>query len=181
MLPSHPTPPRCCPSCTAGALCASDTASLLPSAALSATTLLCLHESNSSGDLTEVDHAAFVSCSLSHLEQCLQGSAQGWPVSERLSFLRLGCHRCVDGPHEDVDHTEMFSLSSAHGHLCFFHLSAVVGSAARRSETSAGGNGRLLYSGGGSLGEGRLLSQNPLWRECSAMRVSKGREGSDLS
>lgn len=102
MLPSHPTPPRCCPSCRAGALSASDTASLLPSTALSATTLLCLHESNSSGDLTEVDHAAFVSCSLSHLEQYLQGSSQGWPVSERLSFLRLGCHLCVDGPHKDV-------------------------------------------------------------------------------
>lgn len=161
MLPFPPPTPRCCTSCRAGALRIRHCISSPLRSPVS-------HHSALSPRVQlfwgphEVDHAAFVSCSLSHLEQCLQGSSQGRPVSERLSFLRLGCHLCVNGPHEDVDHTKMFSLSSAHGHLCCFHLLAVVGLTARRSETSASGNGRLLYSGGGSLGEGRLLSQNPL-------------------
>lgn len=99
MLPSchqPPPPPDAVHPAELG-LCASDTESLLPSPALSAANLLCLPESDSSGDLTEVDHAAFVSCSLSHLAQCLRVHPSGGLLTTAF-LLRLGCHLCVGEP-----------------------------------------------------------------------------------
>lgn len=103
--------------------------------------LLCLHESDSSGDLTEADHAASVSCSLPHLAQCLQGSSQQWPVSVRTALLLKAGLPSLCGwttPRCSAFLSLLMDTCVASIFGCgWFRLLAFC-------ETSAGGNGRLL-------------------------------------